>query len=409
MAKKVRKKTAAQTLHFPDLENPLSSLFPESGKVLLTGSGKEFVERIGVEAIRNVVSGVLCGENLRTQTEPLSRRRITQISGAIVAMFTKGYLTISDFQRKLSYMAIDQLRTTRDNINVWPAQWVIGLTTKLMQNVLKSKREELENYVKEFESAIREAARHCAEQMGQYTITLGYIEDNVGKQYELDWEGIARLTTAIGAQTLAIRGSDKSMYGKLFEKLILGSVLTLLGFKRVDRKTNKQTNGVFWLSDNSDNRESDATVIVSPGKIAKFDIGFIGPGNPEISKDKLSRFGVSINHTDESAEFSNSSVTFIVVDRLPQTGKTLAAANRIGAEIIQMSMQYWPKELSLKLRERFGYEHETQNLSDHDLHEYIKRRLESMQVQEFLSGISVEEIIEESAAPGNFDALEDEL
>ncbi len=39
----------------------------------------------------------------------------------------------------------------------------------------------------------------------------------MGKKLELDWDGITRLTTAIGSQTLTIRGSDKSIYGKLFE------------------------------------------------------------------------------------------------------------------------------------------------------------------------------------------------
>lgn len=184
------------------------------------------------------------------------------------------------------------------------------------------------------------------------------------------------------------------MYGKLFERLIMGTVLSLLGFKRVDRKTNKETHGVFWLSDDSDNRESDATVIVTPGKIARFDIGFIGPGNPEISKDKLSRYG---NVVEAEGGLTSSSVTFIVVDRLPETGKMKAAAAKIGAEIIQMSMQYWPRELATKLYERFKYEHEILKLSDHELQEYLKANIEKVQVQEFLNNLTVEEIAQVGA------------
>lgn len=405
MKKKAAK--AEEQLQFPEMANVLAKLFPDSGKVLLTGGGKEFVERIGVEAIRSAVLSVMSGENLRTQTEPISRRRIAQVSGAVIAMFTKGFLTIPDFQTKLSGLAIDQLKTAKGNSNVWPAQWVIGLTGKQVQNVLRSDPKQLLTYVAEFERAIADAAKHCAEQVGDYRMCLGYIEDGTGQFHEVGWDGIARITTAIGAQTLAIRGSDKSMYGKLFEKLVLGSVLTLLGFKRVDRKNNKQTNGVFWLSDSSDNRESDATVIVSPGKIARFDIGFIGPGNPEISKDKLSRFGNLIVE-ESQAEYGSSSVTFVIVDRLPQTGKTKAAAEKAGAEIIQMSMQYWPKELGLRLKERFGFEHEILNVTDQDLQTYIRQHLDGIQVQEFLSGISVEEIADETTDLDNAEVLEDE-
>lgn len=395
-------------LSYPESPNMISKIFPESGKILLTGGGKDFVERIGIQAIRNAIYSVLSGQNIRTQTEPLSRRRIAQVSGAIIAMFTQGYLTVPEFQKKLSGLAADQLKTSKGNENIWPAQWVIGLTGKSIQNVLRSDSDEFTNYISDFELAISDAAKHCAEQLGNYKLTLGLIDENgAAKQVDLDWEGIARLTTAIGAQTLTIRGSDKSMYGKLFERLILGTVLTILGFKRVDRKTNKETQGVFWLSDDSDNRESDATVVVTAGKIARFDIGFIGPGNSEISKDKLSRYGNVIEAEDG---VKSSSVTFIVVDRLPETGKTKAAAGKIGAEIIQMSMQYWPRELASKLYERFKYEHSLLKLSDPELQEYLKANVEKVEVQDFLNNLTVAEITEAGAkeiAKGEASAVAD--
>lgn len=66
----------------PANEVSLSDLFPENSRLLLTGGGKEFIERIGVEAARKVVLSVMMGENVRTQTEPLTRRRIAQVTGA---------------------------------------------------------------------------------------------------------------------------------------------------------------------------------------------------------------------------------------------------------------------------------------------------------------------------------------
>ncbi len=375
--------------------NALLKLFPESGQVLLKGGGKQFIEQIGVEAVRQAVYNVLLGGNLRTQTEPLTRRRIAQVSGAVVAMLANGYMTIEHFEEQLSTLALEQLENGKrhGNAAIWPARWVIGLTGKGNQNVLRSNQEAASDYVTEFEKVITEAAAHCREQFGDYSMSLSLTENGQTSTAELDWRGIARLTTAIGAQTLTIRGSDKSIYGKLFEKLILGSILTILGFQRVDFRTNQKDRGVFWLSDSSDTRESDATVIVAPGKIARFDIGFIGSGNSEISKDKLSRFAREV----ETQSGKLSSTTFIIVDRLPRTSKTEAAAKLIGAEIVQMSMQYWPKTLCHLLNERFGFKHELQGVPDSELNTYFKERMKAIPVQDFLNTLSLEEVESQGA------------
>jgi CfrBI restriction endonuclease. len=363
----------------------IDNLFPEPGRVLLTGGGKQFVERIGIEAIRHAVHSVMMGENLRTQTEPLSRRRIAQISGALVVLFMRGYLEIDEFTKNISKMALDQITDANKNDRgkIWPAQWLLGLTGKSVQNVLRSKPEATKAYITDFEAAIKEAADRCREEMGDCRLTLGFVEDRKGRRAELDWEGITRLTTAIGSQTLTIRGSDKSIYGKLFERLILGSFLSILGYERVDPHRNTKSSGVFWLSDSSETRECDATLLVQPGKLARFDIGFIGPGNSEISKDKLSRFEREM----EVFGGKSSSVTFIVVDRLPRTGKTENAAKRIGAEIVQMSMQYWPRDLARRLGTRFGIKHKLQDLSDGEMDNYLSKKLKSIAIQEFLNNV----------------------
>jgi len=365
--------------------NLIASLFPESAKVLLSGTGKQFIERLGLETIRHAIVSVMMGENLRTQTEPLSRRRIAQISGALITMFAKGNHEIENFGEKLSDLAYKQMCSSRKNdvCSQWPAQWFLGLTGKSIQNVLRSNQETTKTYIDDFESAVRDAAKNCKHDYGNCTMKLGFVQDGAGVTTELTWEDIIRLTTAIGSQTLTIRGSDKSMYGKLFERLILGSLLSVLGFTRVNPTTNQKNSGVFWLSDSSDNRESDATLLVKPGKLARFDIGFIGPGNPEISKDKLSRFAREI----ETSKGTAASTTFIVVDRLPRTGKTLAAAQKVGAEIVQMSMQYWPKELAQLLGKRLGIKHELQIMPENEIKSYLTQKLSTIQIQDFLNHV----------------------
>jgi hypothetical protein len=233
-------------------------------------------------------------------------------------------------------------------------------------------------------------------------MTLGFAEDSTGRRAELDWVDVTRLTTAIGAETLTIRGSEKSMYGKLFEKLILGSILTVLGFERVNPSVNSKTRNVFWLSDSSASRECDATILYEPGRLVRFDIGFIGEGNSEISKDKLSRYESEIN-TGEDKRYS---ITFIIVDKLPKTGKTQKAAKAVGAEIIQMSMQYWPRELAQKLGERLGFRHELQEMPDDRIKDYLAGRLKGIAVQDFLSGVSQEELLEDAELPEAADEIE---
>lgn len=371
-------------------------LFPEGGRILLTGGGKEFVERIGVEAIRNSIRSVMLGDNIRTQTEPISRRKIAIVSGALISLFLNGHLKFGDFSEKLSELSIGQLkaRRKRDKASTWIAQWLIGLTQKQFQNVLRSDSHGLEGYVVDFEAAIDEAAEKCRQEFGSLTMELAVLKNTRRKRARLDWKDIARLTTAIGSQTLAIRGSDKSMYGKLFERLILGSILTILGYERVNPGTNSKNRGVFWLSDSRDARESDATLIVRPGLLARFDIGFIGIGNSEISKDKLSRWARQVEMAGKLA----SSTTFIIVDRLPKTGNTEKAAKAIDAEIIQMSMQYWVRDLAARLGDRFGVKYELQRISDDEMDKYLQARLATIPVQDFLSGVSTEELTEEAEA-----------
>jgi hypothetical protein len=65
--------------------------------------------------------------------------------------------------------------------------------------------------------------------------------------------------------------------------------LHILGFEYVTPPPHK-TSRVFWLSSREERRESDATLLYEAGKGVRFDIGFIGRGNPEISLDKVSRF-----------------------------------------------------------------------------------------------------------------------
>ena len=157
---------------------------------------------------------------------------------------------------------------------------------------MRGKGDEFENYLDVLDKSIRDAAGQCNVEYGDLEGVLRIR----GVESRVNWPFVLYLFTAIGAQTLAIRGSEKSKYGKLFEKLVLGSLLTLLGFQRIDPEDAEKKQRVFWLSSRGRKRESDATLLYKPGVCARFDIGFIGPGNTEISLDKVSRFEREMEH-----------------------------------------------------------------------------------------------------------------
>ncbi|RMG26175.1 MAG: CfrBI family restriction endonuclease [Methanobacteriota archaeon] len=363
----------------------IDELFPQKAKLVLSANGREFIERLGIETARRVILGVLCGENIRSQTEPLTRRRVTIVTGAMVYLFARGWAEIDDFSQRLSSLALEQMDNSSQSKKdvMWPAQWLLGLTTKGIQNVLRGDPDVRQSYIQDFEAAVDDAAERCKQDFGDISMDLGYVIDGELRKNikPLTWKDIARLTTAIGAATLTIRGSEKSTYGKLFERLVLGSVLTILGFQHVENARSKPLERVFWLSDSSsDVRECDATIRLRPGKLARFDIGFIGKGNPEIMKDKLTRFS---NEIEQNGRM-NFSQTFIIVDKMPETTKTHEAAEKSGSEIIQMSMQYWPVELARKLNSRLNYDAEILTIPQNELRDYLEQKLSSIPVLDFL-------------------------
>lgn len=378
----------------------INDLFPEKGKLVLTANGKEFIERLGVETARQVILAVLRGENIRTQTEPLTRRRVAIATGAMVYLFAKGWAEIENFTENLSSFALEQMDNTSQSKKdtFWPAQWLIGLTGKSIQNVLRSNPELRQSYIQDFESAVEEAARRCEEDFGEISMSLGYVVDGELRQSinTLSWKDLTRLTTAIGATTLTIRGSEKSTYGKLFERLIMGSILTILGFEHVENSQSQKKEKIFWLSDSSDVRECDATIRLRPGKLARFDIGFIGKGNPEIIKDKLTRYA---NEVEQNGK-ANFSQTFIIVDKMPDTTKTVEAAKKSGSEIIQMSMQFWALELAERIKARLGYSAEILSVPEDELSDYIEQKLQFVPILNFLNSTNIKvHAIREEAQP----------
>lgn len=358
------------------MEHTISQYIPPIGESLALYKGKEVVERIGEHIIKDVVTSILCGGNVRSLTEGLTRRRLALSNASLLVTFLHAHAQIDNFIETMPSLVKQELLTNISPEKKMFLQWFVGLTGKSIQNVLRNSDEEFDKYMKTVEDALRQSIESCRVDFGrlQGILQLDDVECAV------DWPFILYLFTAIGAQTLSIRGSEKSMYGKMFEKLLLGSLLTILGFKLIDPTDSSRMKKVFWLSSRGDKRESDATLLYKPGVGVRFDIGFIGPGNTEISLDKVSRFEREMEHGRQNHYMS----TIIIVDRIGEKSRIVDMANAIDGNVVQMSMAYWVKDVCKILKERIHFKHRVLNISNEKFREYISKQMKIMNLSQFL-------------------------
>ena len=249
--------------------------------------------------------------------------------------------------------------------------------------MLRDNPNALAEYRDRYVEACRGVIAEHAREFGQLT---GTLKIDSGVKAEINWLFMTYLLNTVGAQTLAVRGSEKSAYGKLFEKLILGSLLHILGFKYVSSEQPEQPNRVFWLASRNEKRESDATLLYEAGKGVRFDIGFIGRGNPEISLDKVTRFEREIS-MGRSHWFM---ATIIIVDRIGANSRIERLARDVNGTIIQMSAGYWPQQVVRELNRTLGFKHELLDIEHGAIESYLKRKLNAMPLEKFIEAKNIQ-------------------
>jgi hypothetical protein len=360
----------------PDVSS-LSELMSPATLKLLSASGSDLIRQVGLEVVRGVVLDVLTGRNLRDSTEVLTRRRIATLNLATVNLFLQGATRSENFANQLPHLAADILTHKRlTKAEKWLAQWALGLTDKAVQNVLRDNPDALTEYRDRYIETCREVIANHEQTYGKLS---GVLKLGSKVSAEVNWLLMTYLLNTIGAQTLAIRGSEKSAYGKLFEKLILGSLLHILGFKHVIPPP-EQFERVFWLSSREERRESDATLLYEAGKGVRFDIGFIGRGNPEISLDKVTRFEREIS-LGRSRWYM---ATIILVDRIGANSRIERLAQEVKGTIIQMSAGYWPQQVAQELHRVLGFEHQLVNMEQAHIEEFLRHELGQVPLEDFI-------------------------
>lgn len=306
------------------------------------------------------------------------------LNGALLAMLLQGEARWPGFVEQLPRWAASRRRQRGlDKTERWLTQWILGLTDKSVQNVLRDQTTGLDQYQTDFVRACLDAVENLKMSHGELS---GHARLGGGIHVQLTWELMIYLMSAVGAQTLTIRGSEKSTYGKLLERLVLGSLLAILGFKYVPSESSEDIDErVFWLSDRSETRESDATLLFELGKGVRFDIGFIGRGNPEITLDKVSRFQRRIELGNAHWYMS----TIILVDRIGRGSRLRERAVELGGVVVQMSGSFWPKDVARELHNVLGLEHPLVDMPDGEISDYLRSELDNVAIEGFVPGLTI--------------------
>lgn len=352
----------------------LSDYFPARGVSLVKYNRKQFIDKLGLEIIQGVVASVLKGGNVRDLTEGLTQRRILMVTSSILVTYLNALSSFENFENRLTELVKSNLSIRLSPSEKQYLYWFVGLTGKSIQNVVRDAN--VKSYLDIFDENLKDITREVEATYGDLTLLTGTRDNPI----ILKWPNLVRCLLAVGAATLTIRGSEKSLYGKSFEILVLGSVLTILGFKNIDKNDMEEQNKVFWLSERKDKRESDATVIVRRGIGARFDIGFIGKGNTEISLDKVSRF----ERVMERGGVSHSVSTIILVDNIGENSRITEMAKSIDGTILQMREHYWVYKLAATLYEKCRFRSPILNLTKEESITYIDEKMKEVDLRPFL-------------------------
>ena len=335
----------------------------------------DFIDMVGLEGIQEIVKQVFLGGNVRDITEFITQRRLLNSYFAILDLFLKQQKEFMNTTNEYVEYVIMDLINAKGDAKLLDL-WLLGLTKKGMDNIVR-----IEDKIVDYQSAFSHSLNHVVEELENiYGELDGRIEIN-GKRLELSWDLLARLFIAIGSQTLSIRGSSKSMNGKMFEKLVLGSLLTIMGFQFLPEPPEQVdiTKKLFWLSNMDENeRETDATVVYN-GKAVSIDIGFIGKGNPEITLDKVTRFQAY----KQIGGLPHDMTTIIIVDTVSENSDLFSKAERVNGHVLQMKNKDWTITFAKVLGGILKCTHELEYKQIFLLESYFEKELEKIDMQRF--------------------------
>ncbi len=349
--------------------------YSEVGKNNIKATRDDFIEALGDDNIKEIIVKVLLGGNVRDITEFITQRRLMNSYAALIELFANITTDHDDVDEYANYVTNDLQRAKGDEKII--DLWLLGLTKKGLDNIVRSE-DNIRDYKRKYTDSMKDIITDFTVSYGNLTGILEH--DNV--KLELSWDRLMRLMLAAGSQTLSIRGSAKSMNGKLFEKLVLGSLLVSVGFEYIPEPPDTIDPGkrLFWLSHMDENeRETDATVVYG-GQAISIDIGFIGKGNPEITLDKVTRFG----SYKQIGGIDHDMSIIIIVDTVADNSDLFNKAARVNGHVFQMKKEDWTISFANQIKEIFDIDNELASLSLDELESFFLETLKDVNIRRFL-------------------------
>lgn len=351
--------------------------FNEIGKNNITATSSDFIKLIGEQGIKDIILSVLLGGNVRDVTEFITQKRLVVSYASLLELAMNiPELKENGIDSYCNNICSELINTHNKGAKLLNL-WLLGQTLKGLDNIVRGEENikiYKEAYIKSLKEVIDELKNTFGELSGSLTLN--------GKEINLNWDFLILLFIALGSQTLSIRGSAKSMNGKLFEKLVLGTLFTLLGFTYYQTPPSvlDKRDRIFWLSNMDENeRETDATLVYNSMAIS-IDIGFIGKGNPEITLDKVSRY----NKYKQIAGFNHTMSTIIIVDTVGDNSDLFNKAKRIEGKVLQMRHNDWIIQLANIICDEFKIKHYLQNTKIEDLKSVLKEKMSDIDISPFV-------------------------
>ena len=87
-----------------------SDCITPQGLALVKYSGREFVDKLGLEIVQGVVGSILKGRNVRDLTEGLTQRRVLLVSSSIITTYLNGLASFENFEEILSGLVKQNVR-----------------------------------------------------------------------------------------------------------------------------------------------------------------------------------------------------------------------------------------------------------------------------------------------------------
>ena len=351
--------------------------YSEIGKSNIKSTRSEFISSIGIDGTKSAIENVLLGGNVRDITEFIVQKRLANSYASLLDLFACPDLLVFSNPTDYANAILAERDRARDDREKILCLWLLGLTKKGLDNIVRGSNN-LSDYVNAFSSSTIASLNSLEEDFGELSGTLKLGE----KEFNVTWETLLPLLMAVGSQTLTIRGSAKSMNGKMFEKLVLGSLLSILGFRFYDQPprsvdTNEKA---FWLSNMDVNeRETDATIVYHR-KAISIDIGFIGKGNPEITLDKVSRFG----RYKDIGGIRHDMATIIIVDTVADNSDLINKAHRVNGHVIQMRHADWVAQFANLLKTIYQINYDFVDYERPQYIEFLHSRLSAINITQFL-------------------------